>query len=579
MGEPPSGWIPFPTEYLQLVEGRREGRKVRQRVVATLGRLDELQGSGQLDRLAASFARHDPPAVGTRREVGPLLLVRHYLDRLGLRAIVDRTIPQRGRAQLTHGEVVCAMVANRLASPAPLYDVAAWATQAAMAEVFDIPGSLLNDDRLGRTLDTLAPVAEHVRGAATLAAVERCGADAARLHVDLTTLRFAGAYPGSGIVAKGWGPDRRVARQVRVLEATSPDGIPLYVRPHPGAAAELTLIGEALERLAELLPPGLLVCADSALGHPRSLCLAHRAGVSFIVSLREGSGFRRRFLEEVGHEGLHPLRYLSRRDRGKPPEARTRYRGALRHWEVTDPETQETYRFRVAYVWSSEEARSVAEGRERALAKAEERLERVRRGLGGPHYRTRQQVEAAVARILPPVEGLLHVEVGGEDGRPTLSFRRNEGAIAAAGAADGVYALATNLPGRTSATRVLRTYKDQTSWSSATGTSKDPSRSAPCFLHNDARIDALISIVGLALLVFGLTQADLRRALGPEETLPGLLPEGRAARPTGRSILAAFQGLGLTYTTEGIVLDRLTVTQRQILDALGVPLPWPERGR
>jgi len=28
--------------------------------------------------------------------------------------------------------------------------------------------------------------------------------------------------------------------------------------------------------------------------------------------------------------------------------------------------------------------------------------------------------------------------------------------------------------------------------------------------------------------------------------LDGLLPEGRAARPTGRNILAAFQGLELT---------------------------------
>jgi len=566
--------------YLRLVQSyRNEAGKVRHRVLTTLGREEELKASGQLEQLAAAFTRADPPTPGTRREVGPLLLVAHYLDRLGLRQIVDRAIPQRGRARLTCGEVVCALVANRLASPAPLYDVAGWAEQAAMREVFGVPGALLNDDRLGRALDALAPVAEQVRGAATLAAVDRCGAEAARLHVDLTTLRFSGAYPDSRLVAKGWGPDRRVARQVRVLEATNPDGIPLYVRPRPGSAAELTLIGEALERLVELLPPGLLVCADSALGYPRSLCHAHRAGVSFIVPLREDSGFRRRFLEEVGHEGLHPLRYVSRRDRGRPQKDRTRYRGTLRPFEVQDPETKELHRSRVAYIWSSEEARSVAEGRERALAKAVERLERVRRGLGGRHYRTQEQVEAAVARILPPVEGLLDVEVGTREGRPTLSFRRNEAAIAEAGAADGVYALATNLPGRISATGVLRTYKDQTLVERRHRDLKGPLRLRPVFLHTDARIEALIGVVGLALLVFGLIEADLRRALGPQETLPGLLPEGRAARPTGRSILAAFQGLGLTYTADGIVLDRLTATQRRILDALGVAFPWPEQGR
>jgi hypothetical protein len=67
-------------EYVQLVEGRRVGGKVRQRVVATLGRLDEMKASGELDRLAGSFARLDPPPVGTRREVGPLLVVREYVD-------------------------------------------------------------------------------------------------------------------------------------------------------------------------------------------------------------------------------------------------------------------------------------------------------------------------------------------------------------------------------------------------------------------------------------------------------------------------------------------------------------------
>jgi len=68
------------------------------------------QGVGQLDLLAASFARLDPPAAGTTREVGPLLLVAHYLGRLGLVGLVDEAAPMRGRASLTHGEVVASLV-------------------------------------------------------------------------------------------------------------------------------------------------------------------------------------------------------------------------------------------------------------------------------------------------------------------------------------------------------------------------------------------------------------------------------------------------------------------------------------
>ena len=43
--------------YLQVVENRWENGRARQRVVATLGRLDRLQESGQLDALLASGAR------------------------------------------------------------------------------------------------------------------------------------------------------------------------------------------------------------------------------------------------------------------------------------------------------------------------------------------------------------------------------------------------------------------------------------------------------------------------------------------------------------------------------------------
>jgi hypothetical protein len=35
----------------------------------------------------------------------------------------------------------------------------------------------------------------------------------------------------------------------------------------------------------------------------------------------------------------------------------------------------------------------------------------------------------------------------------------------------------------------------------------------PIFLHNDDRVEALVSVVGLALLVFGLIESELRRRL------------------------------------------------------------------
>src|SRR6266496_872526 len=243
-------------EYVQLVEGRREAGKVRQRVVATLGRLDELKASGQLDRWAGAFTRLDPPAAGVHREVGPLLVVAHYLRRLGLVGLVDAAAPMRGRAQATHGEVIAALVANRLSGPAPLYDVAGWAGAYAVAELLGVPAGLLNDDRLGRALDALAPVVEDVRARTLLATLERFEVEASRLHLDLTAVRFAGAYLDSALVAKGWAADRTVGRQVRALFATTAQGVTLYARPQKGSQAELDGIAAALEALRRLCPPG-----------------------------------------------------------------------------------------------------------------------------------------------------------------------------------------------------------------------------------------------------------------------------------------------------------------------------------
>ena len=93
--------------------------------------------------------------AGTRRCVGPLLLVEHFLRELGVKDTVDGALPRSARSVLSVGEVVCALVASRLCSPSPLYDIAGWASGAAVHELLGIPPALLNDDRLGRALETL----------------------------------------------------------------------------------------------------------------------------------------------------------------------------------------------------------------------------------------------------------------------------------------------------------------------------------------------------------------------------------------------------------------------------------------
>jgi transposase len=233
---------------------------------------------------------------------------------------------------------------------------------------------------------------------------------------------------------------------------------------------------------------------------------------------------------------------------------------------------------RVAYIHSSEEATQVAQARERALLKAQDALERMRNGLGGRYYKRREQVERRVGQILGfNITGLIDVTVSTRKGKLIVTWQRNQDAIATAASFDGIYALATNLPGPITAGHVLRLYKDQQIVERRHRDMKQTLKVRPIFLHNDDRVYALLSIVGISLLIFGLIEAQTRASLGENQQLPGLLPEGRAAKPTGRNILAAFQGLGLTYTHTGIQLDPLTDTQQHILDLLGIQPPWPQQ--
>jgi transposase len=252
------------------------------------------------------------------------------------------------------------------------------------------------------------------------------------------------------------------------------------------------------------------------------------------------------------------------------------FKGALRDWEIPGSDTHPPLQLRVAYIHSSEEATQVADARERALVKAEDALGRMHNGLGGRYYKTQAQVERRIGQILGAnITGLIDVTVTTSEDKLTLAWQRNHQAITTAASFDGIYALATNLPGPITAGKVLRLYKDQQIVERRHRDLKQTLKVRPIFLHNDDRVYALISIVGISLLIFGLIEAQTRAALGPEQQLPGLLPEGRAAKPTGRNILAAFQGLGLTYTHTGIQLDPLTDTQQHILDLLQIHPPWP----
>ena len=93
--------------YLQIVENRWQDGRPRQRVIATLGRLDQLQQSGQLDALLVSGARlaqsvlllsahakGQLPTITTRR-IGPALLFERLWLQTGCQRAVEQLLEGR----------------------------------------------------------------------------------------------------------------------------------------------------------------------------------------------------------------------------------------------------------------------------------------------------------------------------------------------------------------------------------------------------------------------------------------------------------------------------------------------------
>ena len=122
--------------------------------------------------------------------------------------------------------------------------------------------------------------------------------------------------------------------------------------------------------------------------------------------------------------------------------------------------------------------------------------------------------------------------------RPTLEWHFDESAIDAEAATDGWYALLTNLDPDIDTAGVFRYYKGQQAPERRYHNFKGPLAVAPMFLKNNRRIEALISVICLALLIFALVERTVRLALSPAVKLAGLWA-GRPAKPTGRLIFAA----------------------------------------
>src|ERR1700689_1454108 len=155
-------------EYLQLVESRRDGAKVRQRVLVTLGRKEELVADGRLDALTQSLAKFSERLrvvekirtgglqAHQARAWGPALVFERLWQRQGVPELLARWIGKRD-FEFDVERVAFALALQRLCAPGSDLQGSAW-VRTVECEGFD----RIALQHMYRTVGFLASVREDI---------------------------------------------------------------------------------------------------------------------------------------------------------------------------------------------------------------------------------------------------------------------------------------------------------------------------------------------------------------------------------------------------------------------------------
>ena len=92
-------------QYLQIVQSRREGTKTIQRVVATIGRMDQIQEKGEIENLVRSLSRFSEKVLlvlsgksdvqADANKIGPSLICERLWKELEIGKIIHRILAER----------------------------------------------------------------------------------------------------------------------------------------------------------------------------------------------------------------------------------------------------------------------------------------------------------------------------------------------------------------------------------------------------------------------------------------------------------------------------------------------------
>jgi hypothetical protein len=294
-------------EYLQICRSCREGKKVRQQVLATLGRRDRLVAGGELDGLITSLAKFSErlrvvEAVRTKglrarttKQWGPPLVFGRLWERQGLPEVLGRFLEGR-KFEFSVERATFALALQRLCCPGSDLEGSKW------VETVESPG--LAELRLQHFYRTCAFLAE-VREGLEVELFQR-DRDLFNRELDLvfldTTSTFVYRDEETPLLKRGYSRDHRPdLPQVMLCVAVDRQGWPIAWELFPGNTDDRTSFATVIAALRRRFQiRDVTVVADRGMISAKNIVLLEAKPAPFTYVL----GCRMRKQKEVSEEVL-----------------------------------------------------------------------------------------------------------------------------------------------------------------------------------------------------------------------------------------------------------------------------------
>jgi len=514
-------------EYVRVVASIREKGRVKQKVVANLGRRDTveailpllerfLRGDGPQEQLAEQLAQEGPIEVLDASTWGPMLVVRHFFAELGLWPVLDagRRWPRLLPEEDPHDDWpsrVLALVANRLTRPGSEHALGAWLES---DYVCDRRGSRyvpcwkqqgrvrIHPTQLQhwyRTLDHLLLNKEQIEVALYQRLRDLFDFQPDLVFYDLTSTYFAGHGPG-GFAKHGYSRDGKPRNVQVVVGVVMVAGWPIAHHVWAGNTRDSKTVPEVVEDLSRRFAFRQVVfVGDRGMVTEKNLHLLEKAEGEwgFLVGMTR----RQNPEAEALIDRVEESRWLDcpagivAAEKSEPPRTRVQEvrcdRAGVRVF-VVDSDERRAYEQRM---------------REKVMERARKGLQKVQARVDKGQLKRAEKIGAAVERVMQRHHGHRYYDWALKDGR--LRYFEHAVNLPREKKYEGKYLIQTDQPDMTPEEAVAQ-YKELNEVERGFHALKDPIGMRPIWHRVERRVRAHIFVAALAFLLDRMLERALK---------------------------------------------------------------------